>query len=185
MNGYPSRKNIIDAAIETLEKEGFHKFTIEKVAKFIHTDTKKILSVFPNTNSLISAALSQTLFTGLVENLDECIAKYKNNNDLLKHLFIATLSGSLNYPKIIKSHFYSAFILETKHSISIRKLQQFIEKTWRVIEPNIEMSKRELTRRKLNQAFASVFFVGLFPTIFKPLGYNLWADDLVHSVMGE
>jgi len=180
-----NKNDIVKAALLVIEKEGFHTFTIKKVADYMGTDMQGILTQFTDANSLIDAAMKQSLIEGLEKNLEECIFKDNDSLSFLTQLFNLTLSGALQNPKIVKFHFYYSFIQESVKCESAKDILIFIEKVWSVFEPTINNSQKEQVKRRLYQAFSSILFIGIFPTIFCPISINRWADDLAHSVIGK
>ncbi len=172
---------IIATTISLLEKDGFHTFDLHKVSKEMKVNVNDIKKIYSDTNVLIQAALKQTLMVSFVENLEECVENYYNNHGFLKQLFQVTLVGALQYPKMIKSHFYTSFISGKEQ----KQLTVFIEKTWEVIKPQIKTDEQELSRRRLNQAFASLLFVALLPQVFPLIDCETWSRDLAQFVIAN
>jgi len=182
MSSKVSREEIIDAAISLLEKEGFHTFDLNKLAKKIQLKTAEIKKLFPDTNILIKESLKRTLIAGLTDNLEECVSHYMNKYEFLKQLFYMTLTGALKNPKIIKTHFYPSFISDNGETPIVKELHSFVEKTWEAVKPDIETEKQEASKRRLNQAIVSILFVAIFPQLLKPIDPYIWSDDLAKYV---
>lgn len=182
MSHSPDYKAIVVAAITVLEKEGFHHFSLEKVAEIARRDISQIRDLFPDPNKLIQIALKQSIYNGFVENLEDCVSNFHDNKSFLIELFDSILSGALHYPKITKSHFYTAFTLK-KESVGLHEVNQFNDRIWEILEPTIEPYRKDAVKRKLEQAIASILFVALFPLYSPKLKPHRWAEDLARSII--
>lgn len=178
-----NRKIILEAAIEVIEKEGFHKFTLQKVAKTAQLTLEQVKSYF-HANSLIKEALQQSINEGFVNNLNESKKNYLHKpEEFLQDIFKKTVLGMINYPRLTKSHFYTSFVHNDKENISEKLMKQFINNTFEVIRSDLISSTEEKVLRRLEQAFASLLFASMFLNIFKTADIDVWIRDLSSYVL--
>jgi AcrR family transcriptional regulator len=162
------KNKIIMAAIECIEKYGFHALTIRRIAKEAGVNVAAINYYFGSKKKLIDEVFRQTLHTGLEGNIDDFLIKYKDTpGKALEMFFLEMIGGGLNYPNLVKIHFYEAFLNNNYKTNSVKRVNTFLksfEKYICSIKPG--WNKKDCTMDMI-QLWSAVFFPILFPDIFR------------------
>jgi AcrR family transcriptional regulator len=162
------KDTIIRAAIECMEKSGLHSLTVRRIATEARVNLAAINYYFGSKDKLIEEVFRQTLYTGLEENIDDFLIKYKDTpKQALEMFFLELLEGGLQYPNLVKIHFYDAFVNNNYKTNSIKRLNLFLKDFERHLVSLMPALKKKIDSKHMVQLWSAVFFPIIFPALFR------------------
>jgi AcrR family transcriptional regulator len=136
--------NIINAAIECIEKYGVQGTTNRKIAEMAGVNNAAINYYFRSKDALIRRCMQITLENAFdfkdFESLPGGTARQR-----CAAIFNDLIIGGLNYPGLTRSHFYELLAEGKYDSLAVEKLNEFVEELARDMQARgMDLDPQEL-----------------------------------------
>ncbi len=183
------REKIIRAAIECIEKYGLHGLTVRRIAKEADVNVAAVNYYFGSKEKLVDEVFRKTLYTGFDENIQEFFNNYKDSPDTALESFLRHfMTGGLQYPNLVKIHFYEAFVNNNYRTPSVKRVSAFVAEFEKIICSLAAKKKGKACKIDMVLFWSSVFFPIVFPGLFRDYtGLDFkdpdWLDEYITRLM--
>ena len=158
---------IILATINCIEKEGMAGVTIRKIADAANVNSAAISYYFGSKDSLIDAALKQTLKEAFVTNLQEKLEQTgKNHKRALRAFLVEFLWGMNEYPGLTKAHLNEPLFHNNYRGLIVKKFTIFLDDLTEIAKEVLAEKNDEKMKMAIVQIISALMLPGLMPKIF-------------------
>jgi len=162
------RDRIIMATIECIEKHGLHDLTVRRIAREADVNVAAINYYFGSKDKLVDEVFRKTIYTGFDENIDEFLKNFNESPDTALEQFLRHfMAGGLQYPNLVKIHFYEAFMNNNYRTLSTKSVNAFLVKFEEIMSSCLERKKESERTVDMVQFWSAVFFPIVFPGLFR------------------
>ncbi|MBP7736961.1 MAG: TetR/AcrR family transcriptional regulator [Spirochaetes bacterium] len=162
------RDRIIRATIECIEKHGLHDLTVRRIAREAGVNVAAINYYFGSKEKLVDEVFQKTIYTGFDENIDDFLKDYKESPDTALEQFLRHfMAGGLQYPNLVKIHFYEAFVNNNYKTLSAKGVSAFLDKFETTVSSCMDKKKGNQCKIEMTQFWSAVFFPIVFPGLFR------------------
>ncbi len=163
-----TRRRIIDATIEVIEKRGIASLTVRAIARTARVNVAAINYYFGSKDRLIDAALLLTLDNAFADPLRELPSRGRTRDELLRFVLADWLQGMAHYPGISRAHVIGHHLKRKQRSRSIERLGVFLEELAARLKGLDPGSSLGDIRISLVQMVSAIMLPAILPEIFAP-----------------
>jgi AcrR family transcriptional regulator len=169
------RERLVLATIDCIEKLGPGATTTRAIAREAKVNVAAVNYYFGSKARLVEEALRQTLREGFDNMIAEIWVPNENRPyQAFRSQLIAQLEGMIEWPGLLKAHFYGPFLRDDysgQAPEALNKMLTYLDRRTRQLFPKSSAKERRLS---LAQIMSALLFAGLFPNLFK----DFWGMDL-------
>ena len=158
------RKKILEAAIESIEKNGIEGCTIRSIAKEAGMTFSSLHYYFESKEQLVDDAMSMALSNSFVDLVDI----WKNRTDdqvALQDMLLFLFDGAIRYPGVTRASLHALLMKGSIDGLFPSELNALLGGIFDdlALAHNLD---RERIAMRISLAFSSVFFLGMAPQAY-------------------
>ncbi len=167
MSPQSTKEQILNAAIDAIEKYGLTNLTTRLIAEEAGVNNAALHYYFGTKEQLVDAALDQTS-KHMLEDTEVILASSKPIESRIREIFDYITDGITKFPNIIRAHMVGPLFYSERQTNLSGMLESWVMMSAHAINddrPDIDLTQLEL---KLDMIFSVILLTGLFNN--PPLG---------------
>lgn len=168
-----TRKKIILAVINCIEREGIQSITTRKIASEAYVNIAAINYYFGTKENLIYETFKYINDDVIMDTRMIIKSKEKSMRSIINDLLTYIIDGCINYPNLLKAIFYKPFTENDYNDQFITRINDILEELYNQTEISIADENKSEIKKILVEMISSILFLMLFPDYFK----NFWDVD--------
>jgi len=188
-----TKKHILEATINAIEKYGIQSLTTRNIANEAGVNNAALHYYYGTKEELIELALKQTL-DHMLEDTVDILADQSSIEDRLRTLLDYIIDGILRYPNLIRAHLYEPLMKDNADSPLLNVFNIWVEEISKAINHGLDQEHKQSLKYQIFSLISSTLMAGLLPlreenfppvNMNDPISRKEFVDHFIQCILSE